>query len=224
MAEAKSPDLNGANVDKILDDGASGLQYFGQLHERYQKAFGHGPSHSLDQIYALYDEQRGMNLEKLANTANAMYLTLKDADEQWTSQQAMADKLPTIWQGDAAEAAQYMFGQQLTMAADDKTKARAALDAIVAAVPNLRKAVQDKADHVKSLVTGGEVRVDDLSLYQLDILIGGTDGVGDVLKSVFPGTFGKVVGEIMDFNIASQVMGKFVLGPIAKDALEEGQA
>ncbi|WP_433599650.1 hypothetical protein ACQPXH_29160 [Nocardia sp. CA-135953] len=176
MADTTSPDLSGKNVDAILDTGSSGLQFFAQLIERYEKAFGHDPSSTLNQIYARYDEQRGMNLEKLANTATALRSTLNEADTQWDTQYALSQKLDTIWQGQAAGAAKYMFGQQLTMAEEDRRKARAALDAITTVVPKLRSAVQSKADHVHELASSsGEVKVDGKSPSDIDEIIKGAN-------------------------------------------------
>ncbi|WP_433624549.1 hypothetical protein [Nocardia sp. CA-120079] len=176
MADTTSPDLSGKNVDAILDTGSSGLQFFAQLIERYKKAFGHDPNLTLNQIYARYDEQRGMNLEKLANTATALRSTLNEADAQWDTQYALSQKLDTIWQGQAAGAAKYMFGQQLTMAKEDRRKARAALDAITTVVPKLRLAVQSKADHVHELASSsGEVKVDGKSPSDIDEIIEGAN-------------------------------------------------
>ncbi|MFI7671461.1 hypothetical protein [Nocardia sp. NPDC049526] len=176
MADTTSPDLSGKNVDAILDTGSSGLQFFAQLIERYKKAFGHDPSLTLNQIYARYDEQRGMNLEKLANTATALRSSLGEADTHWDKQYALSQKLDTIWQGQAAGAAKYMFGQQLAMAKEDRRKARAALDAITTVVPKLRSAVQSKADHVHELASSsGEVKVDGKSPSDIDEIIEGAD-------------------------------------------------
>ncbi|WP_062983035.1 hypothetical protein [Nocardia anaemiae] len=176
MADTTSPDMTGKNVDAILDTGSSGLQFFAQLIERYKKAFGHDPSMTLNQIYARYDEQRGMNLEKLANTATALRSSLNEADTQWDTQYALSQKLETIWTGQAAGAAKYMFGQQLAMAKEDRRKARAALDAITTVVPKLRSAVQSKADHVHELASSsGEVKVDGKSPSDIDEIIKGAN-------------------------------------------------
>ncbi len=176
MADATSPNLSGKNVDAILDTGSSGLQFFAQLIERYKKAFGHDPGLTLNQIYARYDEQRGMNLEKLADTATALRSSLNEADTQWSTQYALSQKLETIWTGQAAGAAKYMFAQQLAMAEEDRRKARAALDAITVVVPKLRSAVQSKADHVHELASSsGEVKVDGKSPSDIDDIIEGAD-------------------------------------------------
>ncbi|WP_063039075.1 hypothetical protein [Nocardia pseudovaccinii] len=176
MADTTSPDISGKNADAILDAGSSGLQFFAQLIERYKKAFGHDPSLTLNQIYARYDEQRGMNLEKLANTATALRSSLNEVDTQWDTQYALSQKLDTIWQGQAAGAAKYMFGQQLAMAKEDRLKARAALDAITTVVPKLRSAVQSKADHVHELASSsGEVKVDGKSPSDIDEIIKGAN-------------------------------------------------
>ncbi|MFI2562085.1 hypothetical protein, partial [Nocardia farcinica] len=201
MASTTLPDLSGDNVDRMLDDGATGLQYFAQLHGRYTEAFGHEPSHSLDRIYALYDEQRGMDLDKLAATAGALATTLGEVDEQWDTQKALSERLPTVWQGQAAEAAQYMFGQQVTMADDDRAKARAALDAMTTAIPALRTAVRAKADHVKKLVNG-QVEVGSLTVDDLDMLIAcAAGGVGRALTHDLSDLLSKAAGNVLNYYV-----------------------
>ncbi|MBU3061544.1 hypothetical protein KO481_08410 [Nocardia sp. NEAU-G5] len=154
-----STDLHGTNPDTILDNGSSGLQYFKQLIDHYTKAFG-APSLNMGQIYNRYDEQRGMDLNKLANTADGLRTALGDVDTQWDAQKKLSQQLPTIWTGTASEAAQHMFGQQITMADSDRGKARDALNAIGTAIPLLRKAVQDKADTVHGMAdSAGNVTV-----------------------------------------------------------------
>ncbi|VFA94220.1 Uncharacterised protein [Nocardia farcinica] len=201
MASTTLPDLSGDNVDRMLDDGATGLQYFAQLHGRYTEAFGHEPSHSLDRIYALYDEQRGMDLDKLAATAGALATTLGEVDEQWDTQKALSERLPTLWQGQAAEAAQYMFGQQVTMADDDRAKARAALDAMTTAIPALRTAVRAKADHVKKLVNG-QVEVGSLTVDDLDMLIAcAAGGLGRALTHDLSDLLSKAAGNVLNYYV-----------------------
>ncbi|MEV5837390.1 hypothetical protein [Nocardia sp. NPDC052112] len=212
MADTTSPDLSGKNVDAILDTGSSGLQFFAQLIERYKKAFGHDPSLTLNQIYARYDEQRGMNLEKLANTATALRSSLNEADTQWDTQYTLSQKLDTIWTGQAAGAAKYMFGQQLAMAKEDRRKARAALDAITTVVPKLRSAVQSKADHVHELASSsGEVKVDGKSPSDIDEIIKSVDtgwsdfswkdaGIVSAAGAPTFGVGGVIAGGIMAFD------------------------
>ncbi|MEV0252179.1 hypothetical protein AB0H76_36725 [Nocardia sp. NPDC050712] len=153
----------------MLDDGATGLQYFAQLYQRYNRAFS--ANIEISKIYMRYDEQRGMDLEKLANTATAMRTTLSEVDAQLTTQKAAKEKLPTIWTGDAATAASTMFAQQLTMAQEDRDKAVTAVLAMETAIPKLRSAVESKKNHVKDLVKSSEVKVDDKTPDDIDGII-----------------------------------------------------
>lgn len=199
----QQPDLGGKNADAILDDGIPGLQYFAQLVDRYKKAFGDAPKYSLNDIYAKYDEQRGLNLAKLADAATGLRSALKDADEQWDTQKALVNRLPTLWQGQASSAAQHMFGQQLDMADVDRAKVRAAMKAIETAIPQLRKDVQDKSDHVRKLVNNaGDVKVGEKtsdggkSPADIDVIIAGKDAgttnvwsdtsLGSRITKIFP--------------------------------------
>ncbi|MQY19046.1 hypothetical protein [Nocardia macrotermitis] len=165
MAQS-TPGTTTASVDTILDDAADGLKYFADFIDEYKRAFGgYYQSHELSFLYMRYDEQRGMDLAKLSAAATGLQTALKVADDEWNTQTGLSKQLPTIWQGEASTAAQDMFGKQLAQASDDKTKSRAVLDAIGSTVTGLQKAVQEKADYVKTLlgpsgavVSGGKTK------------------------------------------------------------------
>ncbi|MDO3647229.1 hypothetical protein [Nocardia mangyaensis] len=170
--------IHGRNADAILDDGATGLQYFIQLLPRYVKAFG-SCSESEESICAKYDEQRGMNLDKLANTAEALDNALKVGNAELAVQQGLSQKMATVWSsGQAAEAASTMLGQQLTAAAEDCVKLDTAVSAFAFTTVKLRNAVSQKADHVKALVSGHQVQVGGKSPADIDELIDNTDTGG----------------------------------------------
>ncbi|MFD4354812.1 hypothetical protein ACFWPX_19815 [Nocardia sp. NPDC058518] len=185
--------IRGQNVDSLLDDGASGLQYFIQLLPMYIKAF-EKCSHTEAQICDKYDEQRGMNLDKLADTAEALYNALQVSDTQWGVQQGLSQKMSTVWSsGSAAEAASTMLGQQLTLATEDRAKLTTAVEAFATATTKLRGLVTTKKDWVKALVTGNQVLVGGKTVADIDRMIEETDiwdvgtiGVG-VVASVIPG-------------------------------------
>ncbi|MGW0635233.1 hypothetical protein [Nocardia salmonicida] len=193
--------IRGQNVDSLLDDGASGLQYFIQLLPRYNKAFG-SCSHTEAKICAEYDEQRGMNLDKLADTAEALYNALQVSDTQWGVQQGLSQKMSTVWSsGAAAEAAATMLGQQLTLAAEDRTKLTTAVEAFATATTKLRGLVTSKKDWVKALVTGNQVLVGGKTIADIDEMIEETDvvdvgtiGVGIVAMAV-PGLGSAYLGK-----------------------------
>ncbi|MFE1593148.1 hypothetical protein [Nocardia sp. NPDC058705] len=167
--------IRGKNVDSLLDDGATGLQYFIQLLPLYNKAFGNC-SHTEAKICELYDQQRGMNLDKLADTTEALYNALQVSDTQWGVQQGLSQKMSTVWSsGAAAEAASTMLGQQLTLATEDRTKLSTAVEAFATATVKLRALVTLKKDWVKALVSGNQVLVGGKTVAEIDEMIEKTD-------------------------------------------------
>uniref|UniRef100_UPI001C22905B hypothetical protein n=1 Tax=Nocardia alni TaxID=2815723 RepID=UPI001C22905B len=203
------------SVDAMLDDAAGGLQYFAQFIEEYKRAYGgYYGGHDLDFLYARYDEQRGMDLDKLTTTANGLQSALKDVDQEWSTQTGLSQQMSSLWQGTASNSAQDMFRQQLSQAGDDKTKSRALMDAINAAIPGLRSTVQDKANFVKGLVGDGGVLSGGKTPAQVDTIISGASmGLSDGtiisrLQDIFPdqkpgGSFGAT------FSFAEDPLGEF---------------
>ncbi|MFF2087704.1 hypothetical protein ACFVVM_28335 [Nocardia sp. NPDC058176] len=193
MAGTTSPTLHGTNADALLDEGATGLQYFIQLLPRYEKLFkGCGETES--SICFKYDEQRGMNLDKLASTTEALYAALQTTDAELAVQQGLSQRMSQVWSsGAGADAASKMLGQQLALAAEDRTKLHTAVTAFATATVHLRDAVSKKADHVKALVSGAQVKVGGKTVEEIDEMIDACDlmtvenGVKYALSSVIPG-------------------------------------
>ncbi|WP_278264971.1 hypothetical protein [Nocardia sp. AG03] len=117
-----------------------------------------------------------MNLDKLANTTEALYAALQTTDAEIAVQQGLSQKMSQVWSsGAGAEAASTMLGQQLTLAAEDRTKLHTAVTAFATATVHLRDAVSKKADHVKALVSGTEVKVGGKTVGEIDELIEACD-------------------------------------------------
>ncbi|MCP2277107.1 hypothetical protein [Nocardia amikacinitolerans] len=178
----------GSSVDEILDAGAPGLQYWIQLAPRYSRAFGgdDGKTHSF--LEMRYDEQRGMNLAKLEAAADGINKMLTNADAQWDIQDQLAKKLPSLWQGAAADAGIAMLSQQVTLAAEDRRKVRAAMDAMRATIGPFRDAVLAKAEFTLKLLKGEkDVKVQGKTPEDIDNIISGAQS-GALTNPIFGGS------------------------------------
>ncbi|WP_216909492.1 hypothetical protein [Nocardia noduli] len=143
-----------ANVDEILDIGSWGLQYWEQFHPHFIKAWPDDCKYSVKDLEAKYDEQRGMNLAKLATTAGALNTILGVADTESENQRAIANRLPNVWSGTtAAGLALRMVGEQTSAAETDRKKFKASIVAIEAFINSARGAVESKAEYTLALLT-----------------------------------------------------------------------
>ncbi|MEU8896922.1 WXG100 family type VII secretion target [Nocardia sp. NPDC048505] len=164
--------MNGKDVDVILDDGCSGLQFFIQLHESYVSLYGDPQNLTLKQLLDRYDEQRGMDLSKLSDTAAAMQTTLTEIDSELSRQKGLLTNLSSIWSGTAGDRANDMLTKQTQYAGEDREKFDAAKKAIDVAVPALQSAVQAKANLVNGFASeSGEVKVDGKSVETIKMLV-----------------------------------------------------
>ncbi|MFD0365883.1 hypothetical protein ACFQZZ_30970 [Nocardia sp. GCM10030253] len=145
--------MSDANVDDILNVGAWGLQYWIRFMPEFKKAFpDHDVEYSVSDLEAMYDQQRGMNLVKLTGTADALKQVVGVVDEQIARQRAVLQRLPAVWSGNASQAAQQMIGDQLRYADEDRKKLQGAIDAIRVFVPDIRTAVEGKAEYTLALL------------------------------------------------------------------------
>ncbi|MGF0315189.1 hypothetical protein [Nocardia fluminea] len=181
----------GDSIDRVLNDGAIGLQYFVQLGPHYEKVFGNDGGLSESTIKALYDEQRGMNVEALAATASGLQKMLDSADLQGERQRTVPGMLTSVWQGEAADAAISVVTELATRAAADRASVKAAITAINSASALLLTAVQAKAALVRALLADGKnVYVADVKADEIDnIITGKAEGFlnRDIYKKLFGG-------------------------------------
>ncbi|WP_063056995.1 hypothetical protein [Nocardia salmonicida] len=181
----------GDSIDRVLNDGAIGLQYFIQLGPHYEKVFGNDGGLSQSKITALYDEQRGMNVEGLAATAAGLQKMLDSADLQGERQRTVPGMLTSAWQGEAADAAVGVVTELATRAAADRASVKASIAAINSASALLLTAVQAKAALVRALLADGKnVYVADVKADEIDnIITGKAEGFLDrnIYKKLFGG-------------------------------------
>ncbi|MBF6179694.1 isoprenoid biosynthesis enzyme family protein [Nocardia otitidiscaviarum] len=138
-------DPAGRSVDEILDYGAAGLEYWERFLPLYERAFGALPGVGTRELQARYDEQRGLDLERLDAARNALADAVIGAERQWMAQLGVARRLPDIWAGRGGAAAREVVDGQQRRARGDLDIARAVVAAIDGVLDPLRQAVFTKA-------------------------------------------------------------------------------
>ncbi|MBF6133742.1 hypothetical protein IU501_12115 [Nocardia otitidiscaviarum] len=138
-------DPAGRSVDEILDYGAVGLEYWERFLPLYERAFGALPGVGTRELQARYDEQRGLDLDKLDAVRNALADAVIGAERQWMAQLGVARRLPDIWAGRGGAAAREVVDGQQRRARGDLDIARAVVAAIDGVLEPLRQAVFTKA-------------------------------------------------------------------------------
>jgi hypothetical protein len=115
--------------------------------------YGAYAGYDVPQLEALYDEQRGMNLQALQGAGETVSAALDSVSNEKSAQSGAVARLPQIWSGGAAsEIAHRMMSDQVRLAGEDIQAARAVANTIGAAVGAARQAVIDKAVAARALV------------------------------------------------------------------------
>jgi hypothetical protein len=142
----------GRSVDQMLDWGAEGgMSFFTKFLPLYLQIYS-GPFTSIGDLEARYDEQRGMNLARLATVRDTLSKALEEAQTQQYTQQNCAIRLPAVWSGGAASVtAHRMMVEQVRLAGKDIQAARAAVSALTAFIDAARSAVLGKAVTVRNV-------------------------------------------------------------------------
>lgn len=144
------------NADKILSDGAEGLEYFKYYLPLYKRCFTEHHLGRADianreylQLCSLYDLEQGMDIDAI----DRMSTTLKDAlpklSAELQKQQTQRNALQSIWQGDAGDAAFSMLNEQVRRADLDYNHARIASQELGELAVALRNIVSEKASDVR---------------------------------------------------------------------------
>ncbi|WP_194817424.1 WXG100 family type VII secretion target [Nocardia sp. XZ_19_385] len=157
MAETTDLSVAGnATADEILNDGATGLQYFKEYLERYATCYsslkiGRAEIASLNvsSLYAKYDWERQMDIAALERMAATLAKVLTSAKEELTKQETQRNALPSVWQGTAADAALTMLNSQVVRATEDQVDVSGISTKLASTAEGLRAAVKAKAQAVK---------------------------------------------------------------------------
>ncbi|MET7768623.1 hypothetical protein [Nocardia sp. NPDC005366] len=146
-----------ASADDLLNDGATGLMYFEEYLPRYSTcfdSFGFGRSDismtQMNTIYAKYDVERGMDIAALDCMAVAMGRVVTTAKEELDKQAKQRTALPSVWQGQAGDAAWQMLDAQIKRAEADYTDVSTLSSVLTKAATGLRVVVKAKAQAVKN--------------------------------------------------------------------------
>ncbi|GAB2565520.1 hypothetical protein [Nocardia heshunensis] len=145
-------DPTGKSIDEILDYGTPGLQYWEHFLPLYAKAFGSPHGVALADLYARYDEQRGMDLTEFDTARAELDKAVADGETRWSAHQAMALSLPTAWTGATGTEALAVMNSQLRQSRDDLDAIRTAATTIGDALDPLRRAALTKAEHTRALL------------------------------------------------------------------------
>lgn len=166
-----------ARIKEYLDIGSRSLLYFEYFEPRYHRAFPTSPAGlaSYEQLHKRFYEQNGLNEDRLYNASVRLQEILQGAGVEVDKQRVAAQALPSLWQGQAAEAAIGMLNQQVGQADADWKAAGTAWRALAGSIAALRTAVKIKADVVLHILENGEgVKIDGKTPEDVDDIISGT--------------------------------------------------
>ncbi|KAF0848355.1 hypothetical protein [Nocardia caishijiensis] len=162
MADTPSwPNIpNSGSADDLLDAGAEGLQYFIEYVPRYLRALaltgtagraeitGAADMNSL--IYSKYDAERDMDLAAIERISQALDKVMSKVPGEIEEQRSQLTNLPSIWQGQAGDAAWNMLNTQLVRVEQDRIEAATISLELSYVATALRTAVRHKAVTVQS--------------------------------------------------------------------------
>lgn len=144
------------NADKILSDGAEGLEYFKYylpLYKQCLEKHGLGKADIAGREYyalcGLYDAEQGMDIEALDRMAATLTSTLPKLYDELQAQQTQRNIIQDIWTGDAGSAAFSMLNDQVRRADADYNHARIAGQELGELAKALRNIVTEKATDVR---------------------------------------------------------------------------
>ncbi|MBF6327450.1 hypothetical protein [Nocardia transvalensis] len=142
-----------AAVEEMLDQGATGLEYFENYLPRYTEvrtSLGLGRADMPDYLTlcAMYDAEREMDLARLQGVHDALVRVNIVVAAELQKQQAQLGALNAVWQGGAGEAAHALLASQLRRAEDDYVQSKTVEAALRSAVRGLREIVKAKAETV----------------------------------------------------------------------------
>ncbi|MBF6272462.1 hypothetical protein A5780_21700 [Nocardia sp. 852002-20019_SCH5090214] len=143
-----------ASVDKILDEGCTGLMFFQEYLPRYAQVnkllgFGRAEMPSYESLCAKYDTERGMDLAALDGVAQDLSRVVGEADTELELQKTQLGAVQSIWQGTAGDDAHALLDQQVRRAQTDYDQVKQVSLGLAFAPGSLRNAVLGKAEAVK---------------------------------------------------------------------------
>ncbi|MFI9406536.1 hypothetical protein [Nocardia sp. NPDC052316] len=199
-----------APIREYLDIGSRSLGYFEHFEPRYRRAFGDPPADlaGYAQLHQRFYEQNGLDEDKLYNASARLQEVLQDAGAQVDSQRVSAQALPSLWQGQAADAAIDMLNQQVGRADADWKTAGTAWRALAGSIAALRTAVKIKADAVAHILENGEaVQIDGKTPEDVDDIISGTSiTFSNITQNSLLSKLWRIFPELAEGNVAQDIV------------------
>ncbi|MCX0270023.1 hypothetical protein NLM24_04725 [Nocardia zapadnayensis] len=173
------------SIDTILDAGAEGLRYFEVFFPRYREWTGHDPAGGgYHALAAMYDQQRGTDLETLGRIALALDEELQGRlGDQVLTQTTRFSEVSNHWTGSSAAAnAQQFLADTAARINTSADALRAVHTAATTAISQIDTAVRTKADTLKGDLTPDSAA--SKTPQQIDWIIDLARGKGDTSQSV----------------------------------------
>ncbi|MEV0707564.1 hypothetical protein [Nocardia aurea] len=146
-----------ATADILLNNGASGLLYFEEYLPRYNKCFaslgigcGEIAHLRMSSLYARYDIERGLDIEALEQMAATIGRLVTATKVELDSQTELRAALPSVWRGQAGDAAWLMLDSQVKRAEVDHDHVSALFTVLTKAAGGLREIVEVKVRIVEN--------------------------------------------------------------------------
>ncbi|MFD5178533.1 hypothetical protein ACFWM1_22195 [Nocardia sp. NPDC058379] len=144
------------NADKILSEGAEGLEYFKYYLPLYKRCVDELHVGNADiarrEYYELcgkYDTEKGMDIDAIDRMSSALKAALPKLFEELQKQQTQRNAIQSIWQGDAGDNAFAMLNEQVRRADEDYNHAKTASQELGELATALRNIVAEKASDVR---------------------------------------------------------------------------
>lgn len=144
------------NADKILSEGAEGLEYFKYYLPLYKRCFtelqlGRADIANRDyyQLCAMYDAEQGMDIDAIDRMSTTLKEALPKLSTELVKQQTQRNAIQNIWQGDAGDTAFTLLNEQVRRATEDYDHASTAARELGELAVALRNIVSEKATDVK---------------------------------------------------------------------------
>lgn len=170
----------GATVTELLDIGSRSLLYFEAFAPRYQRYHGSlSPEQEYASLHTCFYQQNGLSEAKLRGTADMLTEVLTTLRAQRDVQHTAAQGVAGAWQGQAAESAVAVLGEQLSLADADIAATESIRNAVEQAPAGLRTVITGKAQIVLQILEHGvDVKIDGKTPEDVDVIISGAEGLG----------------------------------------------
>ncbi|MGL4304854.1 MAG: hypothetical protein ACRCSF_01765 [Mycobacteriaceae bacterium] len=147
------------SINRLLDNGAKGLEYFSTFLPLAEKLgltpkMDDGSPVTLEKIYGWYDDERSMDIECLEADIALLGNQLKELTEKVSDQYATVGTLASVWEGQGSAAAVDLLSQHAACAAGDLDFIRDVQVSLAQLSSSLTAAVTQKTEAILALNSG----------------------------------------------------------------------